>query len=258
MFISHDVSGRGDPIIFIHGVGSRKSSWNPIKEKLNDQYRCVSYDLRGHGESPLPKDNIFFLNDLVDDLEQLRLQLDLNKIHLVGHSLGGQIGPAYAKKYPENVLTLTMLSTAAFRTDSEKQKIYDLIHIMKTKGLDEVLPTLISRWYTDNFAKENPQFVANRIKMIQEMELETFCQVFWIYADCMMENWIHEIKIPTLVMTGENDLSCNPRINKMIVEAMPNARLEILQDLRHSITGEKPDLVAIKIRNFYEEVENAK
>ena len=151
-----------------------------------------------------------------------------------------------------------MLSTAAFRTDSEKQKIYDLIHIMKTKGLDEVLPTLISRWYTDNFAKENPQFVTNRIKMIQEMELETFCQVFWIYADCMMENWIHEIKIPTLVMTGENDLSCNPRINKMIVEAMPNARLEILQDLRHSITGEKPDLVAIKIRNFYEEVENAK
>ena len=258
MFISHDVSGRGDPIIFIHGVGSRKSSWNSIKEKLNDQYRCVSYDLRGHVESPLPKDNIFFLNDLVDDLEQLRLQLDLNKIHLVGHSLGGQIGPAYAKKYPENVLTLTMLSTAAFRTDSEKQKIYDLIHIMKTKGLDEVLPTLISRWYTDNFEKENTQFVANRIKMIQEMELETFCQVFWIYADCMMENWIHEIKIPTLVMTGENDLSCNPRINKMIVEAMPNARLEILQDLRHSITGEKPDLVAIKIRNFYEEVENAK
>ena len=127
---------------------------------------------------------------------------------------------------------------------------------MKTKGLDCVLPLLISRWYTDDFAIKNPQFVSNRINMIQEMDLKTFCRVFWIYADCMMEDWIHKIRIPTLVMTGELDFSCNPRINKMIVKAMPDARLEILKDLRHSITGEKPDLVAKKIRTFYEEIEN--
>jgi len=258
MEISYEVSGQGEPVIFIHGVGSRKSSWNLIKEKLHEKYLCISYDLRGHGNTPLPDENKFFLDDLVNDLEKLRLKIKLKKFHIVGHSLGGQIGPAYAKKYPDYVLSLTMLSTAAFRTEIEKNKIYELIDAMKANGLESVLPLLISRWYTDDFAKKNPQFISNRIHMIKEMDLKTFCRVFWIYADCMMEDWIHEIKIPTLVMTGELDISCNPRINKMIVEAMPDARLEILKDLRHSITGEKPDLVATKIRTFYEEIENGK
>ncbi len=251
MDISYDVKGEGEPIIFVHGVGSRKYSWDGVVEKLQDSYQCVTYSLRGHGDSPLPNNtNDFNLDDLVVDLESLRTHLKLEEINLVGHSLGGQIVPYYAKKYPELTKSLVMLSTAAFRTDTEKKKILDLVNAMKKSGLDAVLPSLISRWYTDEFALKNPDTVEKRIKMIKGMSLETFGQVFSIYANCSMEDWLHEINIPALVMTGSEDVGCSPRLNKLIVESMPQAELKVVQGLRHSINTEKPELVAFEIKNF--------
>jgi len=253
--IAYDIVGEGEPIIFVHGVGSRKYSWDGVVEKLQDRYQCVTYSLRGHGDSPLPNNsNDFNLDDLVDDLESLRVHLKLEKIHLAGHSLGGQIVPCYAKKHPDRTKSLTMLSTAAFRTDVEKQKILDLVDEMRKSGLDEVLPRLISRWYTDEFALKNPDIVEKRIEMIKGMSLETFLRVFTIYANCKMEEWIHQISIPVLIMTGSEDVGCSPRLNKMIAEAMPQAELKILKNLRHSINTERPDLVGNNIKLFLSEL----
>ncbi len=89
----------------------------------------MTYDLRGHGDSILPGDNNFIMDDLVNDVEELRSLLKLQKTHLIGHSLGGQIGPAYTLKFPSRVKTLTMLSTAAFRTKEQKQRT-----LQKTTG----------------------------------------------------------------------------------------------------------------------------
>ena len=101
--IAYEIQGDGFPIIFIHGVGSRKHSWNAVINNLKDNYLCVTYDLRGHGDSILPGDNNFIMDDLVNDVEELRSLLKLQKTHLIGHSLGGQIGPAYTLKFPSRV-----------------------------------------------------------------------------------------------------------------------------------------------------------
>ena len=76
--ISFNIVGKGTPIIFIHGIGSRKYSWNGVIEELKDQYQCISYDLRGHGESKFDKSE-FTLKDLVDDIEKLRSHLNIHK-----------------------------------------------------------------------------------------------------------------------------------------------------------------------------------
>ena len=100
---SYSVTGSGPYIIFIHGIGARKTAWNKVIKYLEDDFTCVSYDLRGHGDSPkgeLP----YSLEDLVDDVEMLRRKLNIKKTHIVGHSLGGMIGPLYALTYPEYTL----------------------------------------------------------------------------------------------------------------------------------------------------------
>ena len=123
--ISYNIVGKGKPIIFIHGIGSRKSSWIDIIGELQDQFQCISYDLRGHGESEVDESN-FTLQDLVEDLENLRSYLNIDKAHLVGHSLGGMIGPSYARKYQNKVLSLSLLSTASFRNISDQKKILNI------------------------------------------------------------------------------------------------------------------------------------
>ena len=70
MDIAYNVIGKGKPIIFIHGIGSRKYSWKGIIKELKKEYQCITYDLRGHGESNVD-DSEFTLNDLVEDVEKL-------------------------------------------------------------------------------------------------------------------------------------------------------------------------------------------
>lgn len=251
--IAYDIVGSGESIIFTHGIGSRKITWKDVIEVLKDKYQCISYDLRGHGSTPLPDGNDFNLDDLVDDLESLRLHLRIDRVHLVGHSLGGQIIPRYARKFPDRVITLSLLSTAAFRSENENLKILEIIEEIRKTGLDEVLPRLILRWFTDDFIAKNPDVISKRIDQVKKTEIETFLRVFWIYATCKMEEWLNEIKAPALVITGENDLACNPDLNKKIATTL-NAKLDILKDLRHTITLESGELVGKKIRNFLEQI----
>src|SRR5262245_17095887 len=86
------VEGEGAPLILIHGIGASRHSWDGIVDRLKSKYRCITYDLRGHGKSPLPPPP-YGLDDLVGDLEALRAELGLAKVHIAGHSLGGMIAP---------------------------------------------------------------------------------------------------------------------------------------------------------------------
>ena len=253
MNIAYNIVGKGQPIIFIHGIGSRKYSWNGVIKELKNKYQCISYDLRGHGESEVYEKN-FTLKDLVEDLENLRSHLDINKTHIVGHSLGGMIGPSYARKYQDKVLSLSLLSTAAFRKAEDKKNIFDIIYKIENEGLALVLPSLINRWFTNEFINNNQDIVDKRIKQIKDMPLKTFLNVFRIYALTEMDSWLKEIKIPCLVMTGANDFGCNPTINKMIVDVLPNSKFEILENLKHAITLEAPNIVGQKIRLFIENI----
>src|SRR5499433_2556104 len=97
---AYSVEGEGPPLFLIHGIGASRASFAGLVPHLKKEFRCVSYDLRGHGTSPTPLPP-YTLQDLVEDLEALRAELGIEKAHFAGHSLGGMIGPAYARKYPQ-------------------------------------------------------------------------------------------------------------------------------------------------------------
>ncbi|MCB2121526.1 MAG: alpha/beta fold hydrolase, partial [Rhodobacteraceae bacterium] len=152
---AHSVEGSGPALFLIHGIGARRATFAGLVEGLKDRFTCISYDLRGHGESPLP-DGRFGLDDLVDDLEALRSRLGIDRAHFAGHSLGGMIGPAYARRHPDRVLSLGLWSTAAFRTQDDSAKVKAVVAAMREKGIGQVLDTLTARWFTDAFAAAHP------------------------------------------------------------------------------------------------------
>ena len=88
--VAYTVSGQGPPLYMVHGIGSRRVTWDGLLPGLEEHFTCVRYDLRGHGGSPVPPVP-YSLDDLVEDLEALRIRLGHDRIHVIGHSLGGQI-----------------------------------------------------------------------------------------------------------------------------------------------------------------------
>ncbi|WP_022726835.1 alpha/beta fold hydrolase [Fodinicurvata sediminis] len=249
----HWENGQGDPLVLVHGIGASHAAWNGVVENLKSDFLCISYDLRGHGDAPLPGES-FGLDELVEDLEALRKKLGLDRMHIAGHSLGGMIGPAYAREYPDHVETLSLLSTAAGRTENDKEKVQGVVARMESEGIGNVLETLVDRWYTDDFARANPDVVQARLKQVVGTNPDVFLNVFHIYAETEMAPWLHEVSAPSLVLTGELDGGCNPRLNEFIHSQLEDSKLVILKGLKHSILAEAPEQVASEIRHFISHV----
>ena len=245
----YTIEGSGPPLFLIHGIGAARDAWRFIVPILRDHFTIVTYDLRGHGASPMPSDE-FGLDELVDDLERVRERTGFEKAHFSGHSLGGMIGPAYAQKYPDRVLSLGLLSTAAGRTQDDSAKVNGVVKAMENQGIASVLETLTDRWFTDTFIASNSAIVRTRLDQVISTNPDVFLNVFRIYANVEMMPWLHKVDCPCLVLTGENDGGCNPRLNKGIDSALPNSKLVILPNYKHSILIEAPNIVAATMLQF--------
>jgi pimeloyl-ACP methyl ester carboxylesterase len=246
---AYTVQGEGPPLFLIHGIGAARNTWAKSLPILTPHFTVITYDLRGHGASPMPEGE-FGLDELVLDLEQLREKLGIESAHFAGHSLGGMIGPAYARAYPDRVLSVGLLSTAAFRDEEDSRKVWGVVRKMEEQGIAETLPTLTDRWFTDAFIKAQPEVVERRLKQVIETDPEVFLNVFRIYAGVEMSPWLHGVSAPSLILTGENDGGCNPRLNKLIDAAMPSSELVVLEGYKHSLLLEAGDVVAAHIVRF--------
>ncbi|MEE2958042.1 MAG: alpha/beta fold hydrolase [Actinomycetota bacterium] len=247
--VAHTISGEGPPLYMVHGIGSRRVTWDGLLGDLEPHFTCVRYDLRGHGESPISPVP-YTLDDLVDDLETLRQKLGHDRIHVIGHSLGGQIGPAYARTHPEHTASVILLSTAAGRTEDDSTKVKGVVAKMRAEGVEPVLGALLNRWYTDEFIEARPDAIQNRIDQVLGTPEDVFLAVFDVYAGSEMGPWLHEVVCPCLVMTGEFDGGCNPRLNRFIADELPDSELVILDGLKHSILIEAPERVAGPVKDF--------
>ena len=160
------------------------------------------------------------------------------------------IGPAYARAHPDCVRSVTLLSTAAVRTAQDRAKVHGVLAAMEDEGVEARLGTLVERWYTDAFMEARPDAIETRKRQVLDTPEDVFLSVFHIYAETEMAPWLHEVTCPCLVLTGELDGGCNPRLNRFVADTLPDAELVVLDGLKHSILIEAPERVAPPVREF--------
>jgi pimeloyl-ACP methyl ester carboxylesterase len=249
----YSIQGSGPALFLTHGIGAAKNAWRFLLPELSKYFTVVTYDLRGHGNSPVTNKN-FTLDDLVLDLEKIREKTKIDKAHFAGHSLGGMIAPAYAIKFPNRVLSVGLLSTVAGRSDVDKNNVLKIISEMEKTGVEQTLQKLTTRWFTDEFIEENPDLVKTRLKQVIDTDPEVFLNVFKIYANTEMITWLKNISKPCLLMTGENDLGCSPDHNKRMAIEILNSKLVILPKYKHSFLIEAPKEVAKNLIEFIKSI----
>ena len=121
---------------------------------------------------------------------------------------------------------------------------------MQDKGIAETLSTFVARWFTDAFIEAHPEAIEARLQQVVDTPADVFLSVFWIYATTEMAPWLHRVDCPCLVLTGEFDGGCNPRLNQFIHQQLSNSKLVILPDLKHSLMIEASDQVLPHLRKF--------
>ena len=127
--------GSGYPVLFIHGMPTSGRLWNGIIDKLRDRFTCHAVDLPGLGKTPhvpyAPKQ----LELLAEQIEQIRVEHNIEKWHLVGHDAGCAIAVHYAHRFRDRVGRLALLSPALF---PDLQPFY-LFRLLRTPVIGEIL-----------------------------------------------------------------------------------------------------------------------
>ena len=140
-----------NPIVFIHGVGLTKEIWEPQINFFKD-YNTLTYDLLGHGKTPLKKSEVSF-EDFSIQLFRLINELNFNKIHLVGFSLGALIARHFASKHSDKLNSLIIHGSIYRRTEEQKRVVKNRFEVSKSKK-PASKQNAIRRWLSENFIKK--------------------------------------------------------------------------------------------------------
>ena len=135
------------PIVFVHGVGLTYEIWQPQLDFFNG-YSNLSYDILGHGKSSLTKQNISF-DDFSDQLIELINELKIEKIHLVGFSIGSLIARNFATRYNDRLQSLILLGSI-YKRSEQQQKIVNERFNQAKKEL-KLSRQALKRWFTDKY-----------------------------------------------------------------------------------------------------------
>jgi 3-oxoadipate enol-lactonase len=247
--LHHEVRGEADrPVIaFANSLGTDFRIWNAVADWLEDRYRLVLYDKRGHGLSEAPPAP-YALTDHVHDLAALLDHLGIEKATVVGLSVGGLIAQGLAALRPDLVAAL-VLSNTAHKIGTE-EFWNDRIETVTTKGIAAIADAVTERWFTPAYrTPDNPDFVGY-LAMLTRTPVEGYAGTCAALRDADLTESTRTLKIPVLCVAGDHDGSTPPDLVRTTAELIRGAQFRIIENAGHVPCIEKPDAVANLIEMF--------
>ncbi|KEZ52918.1 MULTISPECIES: alpha/beta fold hydrolase [Metabacillus] len=156
--LSYSDDGEGHCIVLLHGFCGSRGYFNKIIPDISENYRVIACDLRGHGHSSTVKDE-YSITSMADDLATLFDVLEIEKVTMIGHSLGGYIALAFAEKYPHMLHSYGLLHSTALPDDENgkagREKGIARIEQEGMKGfINDLVPKLFAEENMDSFHAE--------------------------------------------------------------------------------------------------------
>jgi pimeloyl-ACP methyl ester carboxylesterase len=234
------------PIVFIHGVGLTYEIWQPQLDFFTN-YSTLAYDILGHGKSSLKKQNISF-DDFSDQLIKLIDELNFQKIHLVGFSIGSLIARNFATKFNDRLQSLVLLGSIYKRTE-QQQKIVNERFNQAKKEL-KLSKLALKRWFTDKYLENNPDTYDKISSILSSNNMANFIKVYELFVNHKNDEDFEKITVNTLITTGENDIGSTIEMSQELNKIIKNSQLKIIKNGKHLCGIECADDVNLTIKNF--------
>jgi 3-oxoadipate enol-lactonase len=253
LVVSYNDNGPIDApvIIFVHGFPFNKWMWARQADDLKNQYRVIAYDIRGYGDSESGNEE-FTIDLFISDLIAFMNKLGLDKVMLCGLSMGGYIALGAIEKFPERFSALVLSDTQCEAdTAAAGKKRLEAIETIKEKGqaffAEETLKKLVA---SESFTNRGDE-----IKAIREMILNTSKQSLYKTLLALMMrketcSRLAEIKVPVLIMTGEEDEVIPADKARYMHEKIEHSYLHFIEHAGHVANMENAPVFNSNLRKF--------
>lgn len=233
-----------DTVVLIGSLGSDRSMWDPQVGALSASVHVLTVDLRGHGRSPVPP-GPYSVADLAGDVLALLESLALERVHVVGLSLGGAVAQWIAIHRPERVRTLSLLCTSA--KFGEAAQWIDRAATVRASGTAALADAVLARWFTPELAARDTDLVARCRRMIAETSDEGYAACCEALSEWDSRADLARIAAPTLVIAGRQDPSTTPDDLRFIADGIEGSTFLTLDPAAHLANVEQAGRVTAAI-----------
>ena len=252
--LSSSVKGEGPALIILHGLFGSSDNLSRVATELEKNYRVYRIDLRNHGASF--HDNEMSYAAMVNDLKSCMDALDIDKAHIIGHSMGGKVAMGFSLQYPNKVQKLIVADIAPVT--------YPPHHTQILKALKSMpLAQINSRKMADEHLAQFIDEQGVRQFLLKSLELNKTEPARWKFnLSAILENYdeiLSGIESPkpflgkTLFIAGGSSDYIKPEYKQKTIELFPKTQLKIIPDASHWLHAEKPKIFIGICQRFLDE-----
>ncbi|WP_405298013.1 alpha/beta fold hydrolase [Methanobrevibacter sp.] len=232
--LHYTVEGSGETVVFVHGLSDNLTYWEFLASNLRHDYQVVRTDLRGHGQTELGDDEIS-IGTYVEDLHDLLIDLNIDKINLIGFSMGGTVALEFTVRYPDFVSSLVLMA-CFYGVDERSEIIFnqfkDALKISFNEFYDLILPMVVCPDFIENNKAE--------IEMLKEIasksaNVQAYIQAIDACLNFDIGDELSNIDVSTLILAGKYDEISSLKSQKELQGKIKNSRLIVFDDIRHNL-----------------------
>jgi 3-oxoadipate enol-lactonase len=223
--VSVDGLQSGPTLMLSNSLGTTLQMWEPQMKALTQVFRVIRYDRRGHGKSGVPP-GPYSMERFGRDVLAILDDLNIDKVHWCGLSMGGMVGQWLGAKAPDRLGKIILANTACYYPDPTNW--LNRIKAVKEGGLAAVADAVIAGWLTADFREREPQVTANLKAMLLACPVQGYLACCEALSTLDQRELLPEIKSPTLIIAGRHDMATPIPAGELIRSKIPGASLTIL------------------------------
>ncbi len=251
--IAYVDKGRGLPILFVHGFPLDHSMWRYQLEALGDQFRVLAPDLPGFGASSGLSTTVMRMEDFADVLAGLLDTLEVTEpVVYCGLSMGGYIAWQFWRRHGHRLRGLILCDTraAADAPDVAEQRRVNAERVLR-EGPGFFVDMMLSRLFSAGFLSKSGPVLDEMRRTMMSTPPETIAAVLRGMAErADARQWLGEIRLPCLLVVGEDDILSPPSEMEAMATALPESKLVVIPEAGHLAPLENPEAVSAAIRDF--------
>ncbi len=236
----YETHGRGQPVVFVHGLGLTADMWRYQIEAIAPSYRIIALDTRGHGRSdkpPGPYTMAMYVQDMLGLLDHLGLKAPV----VIGLSMGGGIAQSIALAAPERARALGLISTGSDLQPEIRERLHRNAGLVERDGMGALDEVPDAYWAPSSFVER-----ADDVERVRQTIMANDPVAYAAAARAnAARDWtarLPEIRCPVIYIGGDGDRS-TPRRARVFREGLPDVEVHILPGVSHLLPLEAPEVV---------------
>jgi 3-oxoadipate enol-lactonase len=240
--------GDGPPLFLFHSLLSDRASFDAIVPQISRTFRVIVPELPGFGRSRAVSGNLAEVSDRMADA--VREAAGGGETIVLGNGYGGFVALQMAIRHPGIASKLILADCGAAFSEEGRQTFRNMAAISKAKGLSAITDVAMRRLFAPEFQAEHPDLMRDRREVFLTTEPDVFQAACAALAELDLRPELEKVKVPVLVLVGEQDEATPPPMSRELAALLPDARLKIIPGCAHVPQLQSPEVFLDAIGEF--------